>query len=132
MLNRLKSRGVIPVVVLLLIGGTAAYLLASRSRDRFIAYVSVDLRVLCQQTYFYRKDTGHWPDSLYDLRDCPKDLPGWRGPYILTRPADPWGRDYLFFKNDGVVVIATFGEDGQPGGEGPAADRFLAVRSPSE
>lgn len=80
----------------------------------------------------YHLDNFSYPDSgqgLAALVTQPAGLPegaNWSGPYLDAIPVDPWGRPYLYL-NPGVhgsndVDVYSLGSDGQPGGEGEAAD----------
>ncbi len=44
--------------------------------------------------------------------------------YIQKLPKDPWGNDYQYLNpgNRAAIDIYSFGQDGQPGGEGINAD----------
>lgn len=79
----------------------------------------------------YRLDMGLYPGTqqgLAALVQKPTD-PGqaakWRGPYLeKTPPLDPWGKAYVY-TSPGVKSefdLFSYGKDGQPGGEGDAAD----------
>jgi len=76
----------------------------------------------------YRLDVGGYPTTeqgLNALRAAPADLPRWQGPYLKRDiPADPWGRAYLYTSpgQHGDYDLLSLGSDGQPGGEGEAAD----------
>jgi general secretion pathway protein G len=41
---------------------------------------------------------------------------------IEALPQDPWGNDYVYLIQDGSPVILSYGEDGEPGGDGIDAD----------
>lgn len=75
----------------------------------------------------YRARRRSWPESLDRL------LPD----YMPEPPVDPWGRVMLYerTKNGRGYVLACYGSDGLPGGEGDATDWFVEsgsfVRSPS-
>lgn len=76
----------------------------------------------------YRLDVGRYPTTeqgLVALRVAPSGLANWRGPYLKRDvPMDPWGAAYLY-KQPGVhgeFDLSSLGSDGQPGGEGDAAD----------
>jgi general secretion pathway protein G len=78
----------------------------------------------------YRLDTGHYPSSdqgLNALNAAPPNEPKWDGPYLKkTVPPDPWGNPYLY-KIPGQhseFDLYSYGKDGQPGGEGEAADIY--------
>jgi general secretion pathway protein G len=76
----------------------------------------------------YRLDVGGYPTTeqgLAALRAAPADLPRWQGPYLKRDiPADPWGRPYVYTApgQHGEYDLISLGSDGQPGGEGDAAD----------
>jgi general secretion pathway protein G len=76
----------------------------------------------------YRLDVGRYPtqdQGLNALRDAPPNLAQWRGPYLKRAvPADPWGHPYVYQQpgKHGEYDIVSLGSDGQPGGEGDAAD----------
>lgn len=73
-------------------------------------------------------DTGHYPsmeEGLVALVTRPPNEPKWDGPYLQKDvPLDPWGQAYVF-KIPGdhrEYDLYSYGKDGQPGGEGEAAD----------
>jgi general secretion pathway protein G len=77
----------------------------------------------------YKLDTGAFPTTeqgLHALRVKPADVPQWNGPYMPKDiPKDPWGRDYVYHypsEHGDDPEIISYGQDGQPGGEGLNAD----------
>ena len=76
----------------------------------------------------YRIDTGHFPTTEQGLTALfvkPANEPKWHGPYLKKEPpADPWGNPYIYRApgQRGDFDILSLGKDGQPGGEGEAAD----------
>jgi general secretion pathway protein G len=79
----------------------------------------------------YRLDTGHYPGSdqgLAALNTKPANEPKWDGPYLKKAvPPDPWGNPYLYKvpgEHGGDFDLYSYGKDGQPGGEGEAADIY--------
>lgn len=77
----------------------------------------------------YKLDTGTFPASdqgLQALRVKPQDATQWAGPYVTKEiPKDPWGHDYVYKypgEHGDEPDIASYGQDGQPGGDGLAAD----------
>jgi general secretion pathway protein G len=80
----------------------------------------------------YRLDNGTYPNTqqgLEALWTLPTVDPpaNWRGPYLRKPvPADPWGKPYAYVfpgqQSTRGFDLLTFGSDGQPGGEGEAAD----------
>ena len=77
----------------------------------------------------YKLDTGTFPTTeqgLQALRVKPQDATQWAGPYMTKEiPKDPWGHDYVYKypgEHGDEPDIVCYGQDGQPGGEGLAAD----------
>jgi general secretion pathway protein G len=76
----------------------------------------------------YRMDVGRYPSSeqgLEALNARPAGEARWQGPYLRkTVPKDPWGNAYLYAApgEHGDYDLQSLGKDGQPGGEGEAAD----------
>ncbi|ATE60498.1 type II secretion system major pseudopilin GspG [Thauera sinica] len=76
----------------------------------------------------YRLDVGRYPTTeqgLQSLMAAPTDTPRWAGPYLKKAvPLDPWGKPYQYRQpgEHGEFDLFSFGSDGQPGGEGGAAD----------
>lgn len=77
----------------------------------------------------YRLDVGNFPSSeegLNALLVKPATAAKWNGPYLEKAvPPDPWGRAYIYRApgaNNADFDIASYGKDGQPGGDGDAAD----------
>lgn len=76
----------------------------------------------------YRIDTGHYPSSeqgLAVLNERPANEVNWAGPYLKRAvPLDPWGRPYIYKMpgEHGELDLLSLGKDGQPGGQGDAAD----------
>ena len=76
----------------------------------------------------YRLDVGRYPTTeqgLEALRVAPSGVPQWQGPYLKKDiPKDPWGNPYQYTSpgTHGDYDLLSLGSDGQPGGEGDAAD----------
>lgn len=77
----------------------------------------------------YRLDVGGFPsteEGLVALLARPAGATKWNGPYLEKAvPPDPWGRAYQYRApgaNGADFDIVSYGKDGQPGGEGDAAD----------
>lgn len=78
----------------------------------------------------FKLNHGKLPSSLQDLVTAP----GWvrsgypTGGYLKTKtvPPDPWGGAYAYsVESNGEYRLLSFGQDGQPGGEGDNADIVL-------
>lgn len=76
----------------------------------------------------YRLDVGRYPSTeqgLEALVVAPGGVARWQGPYLRKAPPlDPWGNPYRYRQpgEHGEYDIVSYGTDGQPGGEGTAAD----------
>lgn len=76
----------------------------------------------------YRLDTGRYPTTeqgLAALIAQPTNEPRWGGPYLKKSiPPDPWGNPYVYKQpgDHGDFDLLSLGNDGQPGGNGEAAD----------
>jgi general secretion pathway protein G len=76
----------------------------------------------------YRLDVGQYPTTeqgLAALRTAPANTPRWQGPYLKREvPLDPWQHAYQYKApgQHGDYDLVSLGSDGQPGGEGEAAD----------
>ena len=77
----------------------------------------------------FRAETGRYPsetEGLDALLKAPADVQArWKGPYLQKSvlPLDPWERTYQYRVGaDGSFSVVSLGSDGQPGGEGEAAD----------
>lgn len=78
----------------------------------------------------FNMDMGRYPteeEGLGVLVEMPEDGEDrWQGPYLETRtvPVDPWGNEYVYVTDDPQFpfTVVSYGADGEPGGEGDAAD----------
>ena len=89
----------------------------------------VQIETLSTAMKVFRLDVGRYPtatEGLVALQTRPSGLDAWNGPYIEGAvPEDPWRRPYLYEvpgKDGSPYRIVSLGGDGQPGGEGDAAD----------
>ncbi len=77
----------------------------------------------------YRLDTGHYPSTAQGLAALvarPTGEAKWDGSYLQknTVPPDPWGNPYVYKQpgDHGDYDLLSYGQDGQLGGTGQAAD----------
>lgn len=88
----------------------------------------IQIKDLEQSLEMYKLDVGRFPsteEGLAALVEKPGSAAGWNGPYLKSDvPLDPWNREYLYkYPGErGEVDIFSYGQDGQPGGEGEDAD----------
>lgn len=119
------------LVVMVIIGLLAAYVgpryfSQIGKSERSVAKAQIE--GLSKALDTYRLDTGRYPSTeqnLAALQAKPADEPRWNGPYLQKAvPLDPWGRAYVYrVQGSGAEFeLLSLGKDGQPGGEGDAAD----------
>jgi general secretion pathway protein G len=124
-----RSRGftLIEILVVIIILGIMAALTVPRIMDRpdqaRATAARADVNAIMSGLKLYRLDNGSYPTNEQGLLALVKkpdrgDIPrNWKpGGYLEKLPQDPWGHDYQYL-NPGIRS-----EDGQPGGEGYAAD----------
>jgi general secretion pathway protein G len=119
---------VVVVIIALFVALVAPNMFRSADKARVTAAHS-QIENLMTALGEYKLDTGLFPTTeqgLESLRVKPADATIWNGPYIQKEiPKDPWGHDYIYRfpgeHGDGPDIVS-LGQDGQPGGEGFAAD----------
>jgi len=122
------------MVVVVIIGLLATLVLPrvlGRQEEAFVAKAQSDIRALSSALQLYKLDNFNFPSTEQGL-DALVRKPGgdppaknWKqGGYIDRLPNDPWGNPYQYLSpgDKSEVDIWSFGSDGQPGGEGVAAD----------
>lgn len=76
----------------------------------------------------FRLDNGRYPttaEGLAALREAPDGMEKWAGPYLPKPiPKDPWGHEYVYRSpgEHGDYDLVSYGQDGEPGGEGENTD----------
>jgi len=122
------------MVVMVIIGLLATFVVINvlPSQDKaMVQKTKGDIRLLEQAAEMYRLDMLDYPPEdagLSALKNLPNGTDNedrYRpGGYVKFLPDDPWGRPYIYRYpgENGVIDILSYGSDGQPGGEGLAAD----------
>ncbi|MBX3617720.1 type II secretion system major pseudopilin GspG [Nitrosomonas sp.] len=119
------------LVVMVIIGLLAAYVgpkYFSQVGKSEIKMAQAQIDALEKALHQYRLDVGSYPateQGLAALVTRPSNEARWQGPYLSKLPpADPWGRPYAYkYPGDRAEFdLLSYGKDGQPGGEGEAAD----------
>ena len=84
---------------------------------------------LMQALKLYRLDNQRYPTTeqgLQVLRIKPEGVENWQGPYTDKDISnDPWGHPYVYKypgEHGDEPDIFSYGQDGQPGGDGNNAD----------
>lgn len=89
---------------------------------------AIQIKDLEQALEMYKLDVGRFPSSeqgLDALVNKPGGIVGWNGPYLKSDvPVDPWNREYHYkYPGErGELDIFTYGQEGNPGGDGEDAD----------
>jgi general secretion pathway protein G len=139
MTRKLNERGftLIEIMVVVIILGILASIVAvkytGQAEKAKRTQASVQIKTFETALELYKLDNGVYPSTeqgLQALVEAPTVgvLPKkWRtGGYMSKKkiPSDPWGNEYVFLSpgTHGDYDIASYGTDGQPGGEGEAAD----------
>ncbi len=122
------------MVVVVIIGLLATLVLPrvlGRQEEAFVAKAQSDIRALSSALQLYKLDNFSFPSTEQGLEALVRKPSGdppaknWKqGGYIDRLPNDPWGNPYQYLSpgEQSEVDIWSFGADGQPGGEGVAAD----------
>jgi general secretion pathway protein G len=114
----------IVIVILGLLMSLVAPTMFSKVDSTKIKTAKAQMQMLQTALDTYRLDLGDYPKSINDL--IQSDKAGWDGPYLPKRiPLDPWNNAYVY-KSPGpdgqLFQLLSLGKDGQPDGEGDAAD----------
>lgn len=126
--QRISGFTLIELMIVIVILGLLASLVAPEmfgkvgSTQRKVA--KTQMLALDTSLETFRLDVGDYPGDLSELRASNK--PGWDGPYLRKAiPLDPWGKAYVY-RTPGEAgngyYMASYGKDGQFGGEGDNAD----------
>ncbi len=119
------------LVVLVIIGLLVAYVAPryfSQVGKSEVKATRAQIKALEDALDQYRLDVGHYPNSeqgLEALNTQPGGETRWQGPYLRKAvPKDPWGNAYVYSApgEHGEYDLSSLGKDGQPGGQGEAAD----------
>jgi general secretion pathway protein G len=120
-------------LVLLLIGLLATLVVPrvlGRTAEARRVRAAADLQILAQALEGYRLDAGVYPttgqglDALVRPPTLPPAPVRWRPDgYLPSVPHDPWDHTYQYACTDGRhFTLRSLGADGEPGGDGEAAD----------
>ena len=119
------------VSILAILGALIVPKIMDRPSEARVVAAKQDIRALESALKLYKLDNGVYPSNEQGLTALVKkpdrgDIPrNWKpGGYLEKLPQDPWQHDYQYL-NPGIrgeVDVFSLGSDGQPGGEGYAAD----------
>ncbi len=121
------------VAIIAILTGAVALNLAGRTNEARIARAKLDIQQLQTALDTYRSDNGRYPtqaqglQALYEkpvIEPLPTRYPA--EPYLRGKePLDPWGATYIYMspgRRGELFEIISYASDGEPGGEGDAAD----------
>lgn len=114
----------IVIVILGLLASLVAPKMFSKQSSSMRKVAKAQMQMFETSLDTYRLDMGDYPSKMEDLRKSNK--PNWDGPYLPKAiPLDPWGNPYAYKVpgEDGQpYYLASYGKDGQAGGEEDNAD----------
>jgi len=140
--SRRSGYSLIEVLIAVAIVALLAALIAPRLFGQLdssqITAARTQIRMIETALDSYRLDVGRYPspdEGLAALAAPPPDLVDrWNGPYLDGGlPTDPWGAPYLYRPNDSLSrrgIVYSYGNDGEPGGDGLAADLYSRGHEP--
>ncbi len=134
-LRPMRGFTLIEILVVVVILGILATVVVPRFLDKpdeaRITRARTDIQALTTALNLYRLDNFNYPSTEQGLQALVAQpsgtpaAPNWRqGGYIDRLPKDPWGGEYRFLSpgQRGDFDLYSLGSDGQPGGQGAAAD----------
>jgi general secretion pathway protein G len=132
-----QSRGftLIEIMVVMVILGLLVAIVApnimGRSDQAKVTVAETQLSNIANALDLYRLDNSHYPSTQQGLEALVSKPTGSPEPknwnpdgYLKSVPEDPWGSEYQYVSpgTEGPYDLYSYGSDGQPGGEGDAAD----------
>ena len=118
---------IIVVLLIALLAAVATPIYFNYLKDAKITAAGNQIKLFMQAIQDYELRMKKLPTQEQGLEVLVKNIDNqerWR-PFINAKsiPLDPWGNAYVYKINpDNTFEITSYGEDGQPGGEGDAAD----------
>ena len=120
------------LVVMAIIGILTAYVgprYFSKLDDAEVKTAKAQIDAFSKALDAFRIDVGRYPtneEGLEALNTKPATASRWNGPYLKKAvPLDPWGKPYNYKipgSQNRDCDVFSYGQDGQPGGEGKNAD----------
>ncbi|MCG7852564.1 MAG: type II secretion system major pseudopilin GspG [Methanosarcinaceae archaeon] len=115
----LGSIGLILVPIVFLLGALIVPRLSGGSEQARASAAHVDILTnIGTALKLYELDNGVFPatdEGLDALISRPGSAPNWSGPYLVRKPVDPWGREYIYScpgNNNKEYDLYSLGPDG--------------------
>ena len=115
---------IVVVLILGILAAAASLKLFDYLGQSKITQARTDIQTLCKAVELFRMDKNRFPNDLGELIQQDSSEPNVVSkPYIKKLVKDPWGNDYIYIPaEEDNFEIASYGRDGQEGGEGLDAD----------
>lgn len=122
------------VVIIGVLGAMVVPQFMGRPDQAKVTAARTDIQAIATALEMYRLDNFHYPSTRQGLEALSKRPSGtpvarnWNPKgYLKSLPIDPWGTPYQYLHPglkaaDGSYDLYSLGADGEPGGEGVAAD----------
>lgn len=121
------------IAILAILASVVTPMVFRNVTDARVAAARAQIEIMATALETYRLDNSYYPSTAQGLSALTKKPAGtpaplnWRGPYLRKpAPLDPWNRPYLYSSpgtiNPESYDLATYGRDGEAGGEGEDAD----------
>ena len=115
------------VVILALLAGTLTVGFSGAFGKGKVELAKTGIGVLADRVLMYELETSKWPNPTLGLSVLTDGVASPTAPYYIGPDAmiDPWNNEFVLIVPgpDGKPFeIVSYGSDGQPGGEGDAAD----------
>ncbi len=119
------------ITILAILAALVAPKFVGKTDDARIVAAKVQIKNIEGALAFYKLDNAAYPSTEQGLEalvnqptigQIPKR---WRkGGYLSKIPMDPWSHPYAYFSpgSNGDYDLISYGQDGEPGGEGENAD----------
>ena len=121
------------VVILGILGALIVPNVIGRPDEARVTSARLAVQEIGKALEFYRLDNGIYPSTDQGIEALVTEPSGFPEPrnwnqegYLKSIPEDPWGEPYLYFNEERVIEVYTFGADRQEGGEGVDADIKLS------
>ena len=126
--RRRTAFSLVELIVVMVIIGMLAGLVAVSTRSYLVSAkqnaVRSEIASLSQAVEAFYADQGRYPTSDEGLDILEDGTPAFPDGFIKKLPTDPWKNPYEYLNpgRDSPYEILCYGEDGEEGGEGAAAD----------